>query len=44
MTIFKINLFKGLPIINDGENIILIDTGAPSTIHDTNNLCFCADN
>lgn len=41
---FQITLFKGHPIINDGENIILIDTGAPSTIHASNNLIFCSDN
>ncbi len=41
---FHITLFKGHPIINDGENIILIDTGAPSTIHASNNLIFCSDN
>lgn len=44
MTTFQINLFKGHPIIKDGENIILIDTGAPSTIHFANNLLFCSDN
>lgn len=37
---FQITLFKGHPIINDGENIILIDTGAPSTIHASNKLTF----
>lgn len=41
---FQITLFKGHPIINDGENIILIDTGAPSTIHTSSNLTFCTDN
>ena len=41
---FQITLFKGHPIINDGENIILIDTGAPSTIHESSNLTFCSDN
>ncbi|MBV6477954.1 MAG: hypothetical protein HGGPFJEG_00699 [Ignavibacteria bacterium] len=44
MTTFQINLFKGHPIIKDGENIMLIDTGAPSTIHFANNLFFCSDN
>lgn len=44
MTTFQINLFKGHPIIEDGENTILIDTGAPSTIHNTNDLYFCTDN
>lgn len=41
---FQIQLYKGHPIINDGENRILIDTGAPSTIHSSNNLNFCSDN
>ena len=41
---FQITLFKGHPIINDGENIILIDTGAPSTIHASNVLTFCSEN
>ncbi len=41
---FEITLFKGHPIIKDGENIILIDTGAPSTIHASSNLTFCSDN
>lgn len=37
---FQITLFKGHPIIKDGENIILIDTGAPSTIHANESLTF----
>jgi hypothetical protein len=41
---FKINLYKGHPIINDGENIILIDTGAPTTIHATKRLSFYSKN
>lgn len=41
---FKISLFKGHPIIREGENIILIDTGAPSTIHASNSLTFCSVN
>lgn len=40
---FQITLFKGHPIINDGENIILIDTGAPSTIHASESLIFCSE-
>lgn len=40
---YKILLYKGHPIINDGENIILIDTGAPSTIHSSDSLNFCSD-
>jgi len=41
---FQIQLYKGHPIINDGENRILIDTGAPSTIHSSDSLNFCSDN
>lgn len=41
---FQIQLFEGHPIINDGENRILIDTGAPSTIHASDSLNFCSDN
>jgi hypothetical protein len=41
---FQIQLYKGHPIINDGENRILIDTGAPSTIHASDSLNFCSDN
>ena len=43
MTQFQIQLYKGHPIINDGENRILIDTGAPSTIHSSDSLNFCSD-
>jgi len=39
---FQLKLFKGHPIINDGENRILIDTGAPSTIHTSDTLNFCS--
>jgi hypothetical protein len=41
---FQITLFKGHPIIKDGGNIILIDTGAPSTIHASSNLTFYSEN
>jgi len=41
---FQIILFKGHPIIKDGENIILIDTGAPSTINASDSLTFCSEN
>ena len=37
---FQITLFKGHPIIKDGDNTILIDTGAPSTIHASESLSF----
>lgn len=40
---FQLQLFKGHPIINDGENRILIDTGAPSTIHASESLNFCSE-
>lgn len=40
---FQIQLLKGHPIINDGENRILIDTGAPSTIHASESLNFCSE-
>jgi hypothetical protein len=40
---FQIQLYKGHPIINDGKNKILIDTGAPSTIHSSDSLNFCSD-
>lgn len=40
---FQTQIFKGHPIINDGENIILIDTGAPSTIHASDSLNFCSE-
>jgi len=40
MKSFKLEIFKGHPIIQDGNNIILIDTGAPSTIHNANSLTF----
>jgi len=40
MKSFKITLFKGHAIIKSGENIILIDTGAPTTIHSSNKLIF----
>lgn len=43
MSKFKIDIFKGHPIINDGENIILIDTGSPSTIHTSSNINFCSE-
>jgi hypothetical protein len=40
---FQIQLYKGHPIIIDGDNRILIDTGAPSTIHFSDSLYFCSD-
>lgn len=41
---FQMSLFEGHPIINDGEKLILIDTGSPSTIHESSQLTFCSDN
>ena len=41
---FQIILIKRHPIIKDGENIILIDTGAPSTINASESLTFCSEN
>lgn len=41
---FQIQLFNGHPIINNGENKILVDTGAPSTIHFSDTLSFCSEN
>jgi hypothetical protein len=41
---YRIKLFKGHPIFIDGENIILVDTGAPSTIHNKEKLSFCSEN
>mgnify|MGYP000891150101 CR=1 FL=1 len=43
MNQFQIQLFKGQPIINETENRILIDTGAPKTIHDSDGLNFCSE-
>ncbi|MDH6343561.1 hypothetical protein M2134_002450 [Parabacteroides sp. PM6-13] len=40
---FQMQLFNGHPIIDDGENRILIDTGASSTIHTSNSLTFCSE-
>lgn len=40
---FQIKLFKGHPIIDEGEHRILIDTGAPSTIHASDSLNFCSE-
>jgi hypothetical protein len=43
MKSFQLKIFKGHPIIEDGEKIILIDTGAPSTINASDSLTFCSD-
>jgi hypothetical protein len=41
---YKVTLFEGHPIIKDGENIILIDTGAPATIHVSDRFIFGSEN
>ena len=40
---FQLEIFKGHPIIIEGEHRILIDTGAPSTIHQSSEIQFCGD-
>ena len=40
MSTYKLEIFNGHPIIKEGENIILIDTGAPTTIHSSDRLQF----
>ena len=40
---FQLEIFKGHPIIIEGEQRILIDTGAPSTIHRSGEIQFCGD-
>ena len=44
MKTFQLQIFKGHPIIQDGDNIILIDTGAPATIHISDELNFLSEN
>lgn len=39
--IFDIDFFDGHPVITSGDHIILIDTGAPSSIHLEDTLHFC---
>lgn len=43
MKSFPLSLFQGHPIIVDKENIILIDTGNPSTIHVSDSIDFCSE-
>jgi hypothetical protein len=40
---FQLQILKGHPIIDDGDNRILIDTGAPSSIHASDRLNFCSE-
>lgn len=39
---YKLVIFKGHPIIEYEENVILIDSGAPSTIHISDSVTFCS--
>jgi hypothetical protein len=39
-TTFTIELISGAPVFRDNENIFLLDTGSPQTIHNSNNLIF----
>jgi hypothetical protein len=41
METFNIELFEGHPIIESGNDRILVDTGSPSTIHITESIEFC---
>ena len=40
---FQLEIFKGHPIIIEGEHRMLIDTGAPSTIHRSGEIQFCGE-
>lgn len=40
---FQLHLFNGHALINDCQNKILIDTGAPIKIHSSDTLIFCSD-
>jgi hypothetical protein len=44
MTTYNLELFEGHPIFRDGENIILLDTGAPNTIHVSDQLHLLNEN
>ena len=44
MNTFRLTLFDSHAIIGDSKNTILIDTGAPSTIHSADSLFFCDEN
>jgi hypothetical protein len=41
MEIRQLEIIEGHPVIRDEENVILIDTGSPITIHNNNVLTFC---
>jgi len=43
MKTYQLRLFQGHAIIEDDNNIILVDTGAPTTIHHTESLRFNGD-
>jgi hypothetical protein len=40
MKTFEIEIFKGHAIIRDANNIILVDTGAPNTVNQTDSFIF----
>ena len=40
MKSFNLEIFKGHAIIRDADNIILVDTGAPSTVNETTSFSF----
>ncbi len=40
MKSFNLEIFKGHAIIRDADKIILVDTGAPSTVNQTDNFIF----
>jgi hypothetical protein len=44
MNEYKLTIFQGHPLIEDNDNIILLDTGSPTTIHKSDNLIFCSEN
>ena len=43
MKSFHLTLFYGHPIIEDNGNTILLDTGAPTTIHIADKIQFMGD-
>ncbi len=42
MRFFPLHLHEGHPIIESGDDVILVDTGAPTTIHVRPELDFCS--
>lgn len=43
MTTFELDLIDGHAIIRSGDDVILIDTGAPSSMHARSTLTFCSN-